>query len=409
MKYVIFIGDGMADNPVEALGDKTPLEVADIPVIEELAKKSELGSVLTVPKGVQPGSDTAILSIFGYNPKQHYSGRSPLEAAGSGIKLNAGDVSYRCNMVALSGDMPFESKRILSHSGGAIDGQDAITLMNALLADEEFTALSKHNSIKFYPQPSFRHIAVQSGANTARLYLAPPHEHLDEPQGAFLPAGCDVANGLAQMMKRANEVLDKHPINVSRCTNGLLPANGIWFWAEGTASPLPNFYEKYGKKGVVISAVPLVRGIGALGGMQYIAVEGATGELHTNYEGKAQAVVDALKTGYDLAVLHIEAPDECTHNGDTKGKIQAIEWLSSRVMPLLISGMGETGEAWRMLFLSDHKTLTSTRGHDGDVVPYMLYDSRENQKGSGLAYTEKNGLLGPQIMQGYTLIEKLFA
>ena len=343
MKTIILIGDGMADNPVPALGNKTPLEAANIPLMDKLAAAGEVGSVRTVPAGVAPGSDTAILSIFGYDPRQYYSGRAPLEAAGAGVRLQTGDIAYRCNMVALEdGPMPFEEKKILSHSGGSIDGEAALQLMDALLADPGFAACAQKHGTKFYPSPSFRHIAVQRGANITGLVAAPPHDHLGEAQGPLLPGGCPAASGLCEMMALAHRVLDGHPINRRRRTAGKLPANGLWFWAEGVALTLPNFEAAHGKRGFVVSAVPLVRGIGALCGMDYVEVDGATGELDTNFEGKAAATLAGLQNGYDLAVLHVEAPDECTHNGDTPGKLQAIEWLDSRCLAPLVAGL----EAW---------------------------------------------------------------
>ena len=408
MKYVIVIGDGMADNPVAELGGKTPLEYAAIPAMDMLARKGELGLARTIPEGVQPGSDTAILSIFGYDPRQYYSGRSPFEAAGSGVKLEDGDVSYRCNMVAFEdGGMPFRQKRILSHSGGSVDGESAIALLDFLQADEGFRMCAEKNRISFYPNPSFRHIAVQKGADIDGLTATPPHDHLGEAVGGLLPRGAKAAPGLTEMMEIAHSLLDRHPINEARRAEGKLPANGIWFWAEGRAINLPGFQEKWDKKGFVMSAVPLVWGIGALAGLRYMTVPGATGELDTDYEGKTDGVLAGLAGGADFAVLHIEAPDECTHNGDTKGKIQAIEWLDSRCVARLFEGLGKLGEDFRLLILSDHKTLTSTRGHDGEPVPYILYDSRL-KSGCNLAFSEANAQKGPFIEEGHKLIERLF-
>ncbi len=410
MKYVVIIGDGMADNAVPSLGGKTPLEYAKIPVMDALAAAGELGAVRTVPQGVCPGSDTAILNIFGYDPRRYYSGRSPLEAAGCGVQLAAGDVSYRCNMVALEdGDMPYADRKILSHSGGSIEGVAAGTLMRDLLADPRFQALAQANQMTFHVNPSFRHIAVQKGVDIDGLVAAPPHDHLGERIGTYLPDGCAAAAGLAQMMELSHEILDAHPINRQRRAEGKLPANGIWFWAEGTAIALPSFVEKYHKAGVVISAVPLVQGIGVLAGFRVVQVDGATGELDTNYEGKADAAVQSLLQGADLAVVHVEAPDECTHNGDTPGKIQAIEWLDSRCIARLKAGLEQAGEAYRLLILSDHKTLTDTRGHDGDPVPYILFDSREDgsrQGGTG-GYSEAEAAQGPFLPEGDSLMGRL--
>ncbi|MCL1804859.1 MAG: 2,3-bisphosphoglycerate-independent phosphoglycerate mutase [Clostridiales bacterium] len=408
MKYVIVIGDGMADNPVPELGGMTPLEYARKPVMDGLAMKGELGSVRTIPEGVAPGSDTAILSVFGYDPRKYFSGRSPLEAAGSGVSLEEGDVSYRCNMVALEdGDVPYRRKKILSHSGGSIEGESSVALMQSLLADKRFQKLAEKNRMAFHLNPSFRHIAVQKGADIKGLVAIPPHDHLGEEVGGLLPAGCPAASGINEMMELAHQILDKHPINEGRRAEGKLPANGIWIWAEGSAIALPDFREKYHKDGFVMSAVPLVWGIGALVGLRYMTVPGATGELDTDFEGKTDGVLEGLAAGADFALLHIEAPDECTHNGDTKGKIQAIEWLDSRCVSRLTQGLDKLGEGFRLLILSDHKTLTSNRGHDGEPVPYLLYDSRKNL-GGGLAYTEANGAKGPYLDEGWRLIGHLF-
>ncbi len=410
MKYVIVIGDGMADNPVAALGGKTPLEYADIPLMDALAKAGCSGSVRNVPVGVAPGSDTAILSIMGFDPRRFYTGRAPLEAAGVGVLPGRDDTAYRCNMVALEdGDMPYEQKKILSHSGGSIEGHESIELANALLADARFAALAKEHGLELHPSPSFRHIAVQKNARYTGNPLTPPHDHLGEVIGPLLPAGSGVAEGLRAMMALSNEILDNHPINVQRRAAGKLPANGIWFWAEGAGLDLPGFTEKYGKTGAAISAVPLVKGIAALAGLGSIDVAGATGELDTNYEGKAEAALAALAGGLDFVVLHVEAPDECTHNGDTQGKLQAIEWLDSRTIAPLKAGLDAAGEDYRLLILSDHKTLTSSRRHDADPVPFILFDSRKTQNTAVNAYTEAECAKGPLMEDGYRMIETLFA
>ncbi len=397
MKYILIIGDGMADNPVPRLGGKTPLQHAHIPGIDALAAKGEVGSVKTCPDGLPPGSDTAILSIFGADPRVSYTGRSPLEAAASGIKLSPGDVSYRCNMVAYEdGGLPFEEKKILSHSGGSIEGRESIELVEYLFSHPRFRAAADRAGMSVYPDSSFRHIAVQKGADIAGIVLTPPHDHLGEAVGPLLPSGCAGAAVLKGLMELAHTVLDNHPINTARRKAGKLPANGVWFWAEGTAVELDSFYDKYGKTGAVISAVPLCHGIARLTGLDVIRVDGATGELDTNYEGKANAALAALKAGADFAAVHVEAPDECTHNGDLSGKLQAIEWLDSRVVTPLVAALDKEEFDYRLLLLSDHKTLTATRGHDGDPVPYLLYDSRRDSA-LGRPYTEESGKYGPFI------------
>ena len=407
MKYILVIGDGMADNPVPELGGKTPLEYAKKPFIDELAAKGEVGSVLNVPKGLPAGSDTAIMSIFGCDPNLYYTGRAPLEAAATGIKLNAGDVAYRCNMVTYEqGDMPFEEKRILSHSAGSIDGAVSDEIITELFNDPEFAVLAERAGMSVNLGHSFRHIAVQAQADIKGIKLIPPHDHLGEKIGPLLPSGCENAKVLRELMVKANELLEKSPLNARLVAEGKMPANGIWFWAEGTAVALPNFVEKNAHHGAVISAVPLCHGIAALVGLDIICPEGATGEIDTNYENKMQAALDTLEHD-DFAAVHVEAPDECTHNGDLKGKIQAIEWLDTRMLSPMVKALDAKGWEYRILFLSDHKTLTATRGHDGDPVPYMLYDSRYDT-GCGLPYTEESGLKGPQVNSGVSLMSMLF-
>lgn len=408
MKYILVIGDGMADNPVPELGGKTPLEYASIPFIDSLAAKSELGSSKNCPEGLPPGSDTAILSIFGADPRVCYTGRSPLEAAATGIKLKPGDVSYRCNMVALEDkNAPYAEKKILSHNGGSIEGEQSLELIEYLFSDPEFKAAAEKAGMSINPVPSFRHIAVQSAADIKGIKLIPPHDHLGEVIGPLLPSGCSNAEVLKQLMELSHKVLDKHPINERRRAENKLPANGVWFWAEGTGVELESFYDKYRKKGTVISAVPLCHGIAKLSGLDVTYVDGATGELETNLEGKVDACVKALEGEYDFAAIHVEAPDECTHNGDTKGKLQAIEWLDSRVMKPLVGRLDAEPFDYRLLFISDHKTLTSTRGHDGEPVPYMIYDSRVDTE-CGLPYTEKSGETGPYLETGTMLMPRLF-
>lgn len=407
MKYILIIGDGMADNPVPELGGLTPLQYAKKPFIDELAAKGEVGSVLNVPRGLPAGSDTAIMSIFGCDPKLYYTGRAPLEAAATGIKLRAGDVAYRCNMVTYEeGDMPFEEKRILSHSAGSIEGEVSDEIVTALFSDPEFAPYAEKAGMSVNLGHSFRHIAVQSQADIKGIVLAPPHDHLGEKIGPLLPSGCANAEVLLELMKKANEILERHPLNEKLRAEGKMPANGVWFWAEGTAVELPDFKAANGLDGVVVSAVPLCHGIAALTGLGFVCPEGATGELDTDYESKLQAALDILAE-HDFAAVHVEAPDECTHNGDLKGKIQAIEWLDTRMIRPLDAAMRERGWDYRLLFLSDHKTLTSTRGHDGDPVPYMIYDSRSGS-GCGQPYTEEGGAEGPQVNSGVALMSMLF-
>lgn len=407
MKYILIIGDGMADNPVPELNGKTPLEAASKPFIDALAAKGEVGSVRNVPEGLPPGSDTAILSIFGCDPNIYFKGRAPLEAAASGITLSDGDVAYRCNMVTLEdGDMPFEEKRILSHSAGSIDGDVSDAIITALFEHPDFAPLAEKAGMKINLGHSFRHIAQQSGACIDGIKLIPPHDHLGEKIGAILPSGCKNAEVLLELMRRANEILSESPLCEKQQSEGKMPANGIWFWAEGTAVALPDFKERYGFDGAVISAVPLCHGIASLVGLEMICPDGATGEIDTDYESKTAAALRVLDS-HDFVAVHVEAPDECTHNGDLDGKLLGIQWLDTRMIHPLCTEMDRRGWDYRILFLSDHKTLTSTRGHDGDPVPYMLYDSRVSS-GCGLPYTEKSGEAGPSVNSGVALMSMLF-
>lgn len=408
MKYILLIGDGMADNPVPELGGKTPLQAADKPFLDSLCEKSLLGSVSNVPAQLPPGSDTAILSIFGCDPNRYFTGRSPLEAAGCGFTVAPGEISYRCNMVALSdGEMPWGERKILSHNAGNIDGESSISLITWLLADPEFKAGCNAIGLRIEPTDSFRHIAVQHGGSTAGMLAAPPHDHLGEPISPLVMHGSKNADALRALMQLATQKLDHHPINEQRRADGKLPANGIWFWAEGTAVQLPDFAACNGHTGSVISAVPLVHGIASLCGLKPVHVPGATGEIDTNYAGKVAAAIACLQSEDDFLAIHIEAPDEATHNGRLDHKLLAIHQLDELVTKPVVTWLRENKVDFRLLVLSDHKTLMRTRGHDGDPVPFFLYDSTA-ERPCGLAYTEENGKAGPYLPAGTALMDLLF-
>lgn len=408
MKYILIIGDGMADNPVPELGGKTPLQAVEKPAIDALAAKSRLGSVRTVPGSMPPGSDTAILSIFGCDPCQYFTGRSPLEAAGCGVPVEAGCASYRCNMICLEdSDKPFAQKKILSHNAGSIDGETSIAIITQLCDDPEFRAALDAAGMTIWPTPSFRHMAIQKGGDIKGIVLKPPHDILGQVIGDYAFSGNDNAKTLWNLMELANRKLEHLPLNEARRAAGKKPANGIWFWAEGTAVQLPNFAAHYGHTGSVISAVPLVHGIGALTGLKRITVEGATGEVDTNYAGKLQAAKDALLGGDEFLCVHLEAPDEATHNGSLSDKLLAIRQLDSLIVGPLTAWMDEQGMDYRLLLLSDHKTLMSSRTHDGDPVPYLIYDSTRPES-CGLSYTEENGEKGPYVDKGTDLMGLLF-
>lgn len=428
MKYILVIGDGMADNPIAELDSKTPLDYANIPTMDSLAAHGTIGTVLTTPKDMAPGSDIAILSIFGVDPAIYYKGRAPLEAAAFGIGLNAGDIALRCNFVSIASKLAVapageedvgnpaagEAERTLtSHSAGGIDENHCEILLRDLFSDEEFLSVAKNIGLEIFSGSSYRNIAViKAGGNgiLSSLKLHPPHDHIGENITDILPSGSEIAEQLRRLMEISFDVLDKHPLNKARIYEGKLPANGIWFWAAGETVDLPSFHDKYGKKGAVISAVPLCWGIGMLMGLGRIIVEGATGDLYTNYEGKADAAFSALETN-DFVCVHVEAPDECTHNGDLDGKIRAIEWIDSRLLKRLKASLDESGMEYKMIVMSDHKTLISTRGHDADAVPFLLYDSRAKD---GVAsdirqsFCEVTAQYGEYIDDGTKLMERLF-
>lgn len=378
MKYVIILGDGMADEPVEQLQGKTPLEAAVTPAMDELAAKSEIGLLHTIPEGMKPGSDTANLAVLGYDPKKYYTGRSPLEALSIGVPMEDTDVALRCNLVTLTEEEPYEQKKIIDHSSSEIETEEAGILLNAVRAELE------SEDYRFYLGTSYRHCTIWK--NGSVVPLTPPHDHLGEVIGAYLPED----EILRDMQKRSYEILANHPVNLERKAKGLNPANSLWFWGAGTKPMLSPFEELYGKKGVMISAVDLLKGIAVGAGMRNIHVAGANGGLHTNYEGKAQAAVDALlKEGADFAYIHLEAPDEMGHQGSLERKIQAIENLDSRIIRPVKEQMDASGEPYRMLILPDHPTPLRIRTHSSDPVPYLLYDSTRPLE-SKLLYNEKD-------------------
>ncbi len=366
MKYLIVLGDGMADEPIEAIGGKTPLEAAEKKEMDRLAKTGEVGLSYMVPEGMSPGSDTANLSVAGYNPKIYYSGRSPLEALSIGVDMKPTDVSLRCNVVTLSEEEEaYEDKRILDHSSGEISTEDAAVLIEALKEG------LKREGYEFYVGTSYRHLLVW--ANGKVVELTPPHDILTKRIGDYLPQD----PVLREMMKKSYDILANHPINIKRKEQGLNPANSAWFWGAGTRPALTSFTEKTGKRGVMISAVDLLKGIAVGSGMDNLSVEGANGGLHTNYKGKAMAALDALlEKGYDFAYVHIEAPDEMGHQGLLKEKIQAIESIDREIVRTLTEGLEKAGEDYRMLILPDHPTPIRIRTHSAGPVPYLLYDSR---------------------------------
>ena len=397
MKYIVILGDGMADEPLEQLGGKTPLEAAETPAMDALAGMGEIGLAKTVPDSMKPGSDVANLAVLGYDPTCNYSGRSPLEALSVGVQMEKDDIIFRCNIVSLTEDGAYDEKVILDHSAGEISTQEADQLMDAIRKE------MNTDFCQFYTGTSYRHIMVWKQGKL--LDMAQPHDHLGQVIAPYLPKEAM----FREMMERSFHILNNHPVNLRRAAEGKNKANSLWFWGAGTKPSLTNFKEKTGKSGAMISAVDLLKGIAKGAGMQVMDVPGATGGLHTDYEGKAAAAVDALlKDGCDFAYIHVEAPDEMGHQGSIENKIKAIEYLDSRVIAPVKAAMDASGEDYRMLILPDHPTPIRYRTHTADPVPYILYDSTRQRK-TIARYSEKEAAAtGIYVPEGYRLIDHLF-
>lgn len=398
MKYVVVLGDGMADEPLEELGGNTPLGFAQTPMMDALAAQGEIGMVKTVPAGMSPGSDTANLSVLGYDPQVYYSGRSPLEALNIGVQMAEGDVAIRANLVTLSEEEEmYEEKHILDHSADEISTQEAEILLKAV--QEEL----QNEIFQFYVGTSYRHCLIWKQGMV--VPLTPPHDI----RGKVIADYVAEEKMLLDMQKRSYEILVNHPVNLERKKKGLNPGNSLWFWGAGTKPSLINFEKKFQKKGAMISAVDLLKGIAVGTGIQNITVEGANGGLHTNYEGKAQAALDAmLVDGCDFAYIHVEAPDEMGHQGSIQKKIQAIEYLDQRVIKAVKEGLDASGEAYRMLILPDHPTPICVKTHTGNPVPYLLYDSRKQEKHSWKYNEEEAQKSGKFLEKGHELLGYLF-
>lgn len=398
MKYIVVLGDGMADEPIPALGGRTPLDAAVTPVLDELAGKGTLGTVQNVPAGMAPGSDVANLSVLGYDPAANYSGRSPLEALSVGVQMEEDDVIFRSNIVTLTEPEPYAQKTILDHSSGEISTADADILMDAIRA--EFN----NDTFRFYTGTSYRHILVWKHGRVSAL--EPPHDHLGKVIGDYLPQ----EKVLRDMMERSFDILNNHPLNLARAAAGKHKANSLWFWGAGTRPKVQNFKEKTGLTGAMISAVDLLKGIAVGAGMKVYNVPGATGSIDTNWEGKAQAAIDALlKDGCDYAYIHVEAPDEMGHQGRVEDKVKSIEYLDSRLIARVKQAMEAAGEDYRMLILPDHPTPLRIRTHTSNPVPYLLYDSTHEQK-KRERFTEESARNADNFEpNGYKLLERFLA
>ncbi len=376
MKYAVILYDGMADYPVPVFDGKTPMMMANKPNFDRLAQKGEVGLVRTVADGLKPGSDVANLSVMGYDPMKYYTGRSPLEAVSIGVKMADDDIALRCNLVTLSDEENYEDKTMIDYSAGDISSADAAEIIKTVqesFGDDEFA---------FYNGVSYRHCLIHHGGTVELGNMTPPHDISDRVVGPYLSTA-PTAEKLIALMKKSYDLLKDHPVNKRRIAEGKRPANSIWLWGEGKKPMLPLFTDLYGIKGSVISAVDLLKGIGIAAGMNTPEVEGATGYIDTNFEGKANAAVNELKNGADLVYVHIEAPDECGHRNEPENKVRAIELIDEKVLPVIINGLEEIGEDYKIMILPDHPTPIVTKTHASDPVPYMIY-KKSAEKDSGV-------------------------
>lgn len=401
MKYLIIVPDGAGDDPISSLDGKTPLEVSDIPVINELASKGEVGMVKTIPDGVAPGSDAANLSVMGFDPAIYLTGRSPLEAASIGVDMSDADVAFRTNIVTLSGDGPFEELIIQDHSSGDISTEEADQLIRAV--QEAFG----NEEVEFHTGVSYRHCMIHHGG-IGDYDLIPPHDQLGKPTGPYLPKG-ENGKWIADMIKKSYEILKDHPVNKARIAKGLNPGNAIWIWGQGTKPKLDSFHDKYGITGSAISAVDLIKGIAICAGLDSVDVEGATGTLHTNFEGKANAAIRAFCEGKDFVYVHLEGPDECSHQADLSGKISCMHGIDQKVVKPIWEALKEMGEDFRILVVPDHRTPIGIRTHSADPVPFVLYRSNEEREPDpARQFNERSGEKGKFFDGGFALADYFF-
>jgi 2,3-bisphosphoglycerate-independent phosphoglycerate mutase len=404
MKYMIIVPDGMADQGIERLRGKTPLETARTPIMDSLAASGEVGMVRTIPHGMPPGSDIANLSVMGYDPEKYHTGRSPLEAVSLGLELKGDDMVFRCNLVTLSNEAEYLEKTMIDYSAGEILSEDSSILIEYIKADLET------DNISFYPGVSYRNIMVWSGG-PGNIRLTPPHDILEKKIAPYLPSG-EGSDTITDIMEESARMLQAHPLNRSRTDRGYRPANSIWLWGQGRKPFLDDFYQKYRIRGSVISAVDLIRGIGICAGLDVVEVEGITGTINTNMDGKAKATVNELLSGKDFVFLHIEAPDECSHQGSIEDKIKAIELIDEKIVGYVKRAMDISRKDYRLMVLPDHPTPISIRTHSPDPVPFVIFDSRDNRTSNKKrikGFSEKTALSsGIMIEKGYKLADLFF-
>ena len=399
MKYVVLLCDGMADYPVEALGNITPMEKSVTPNMDKLAPKSQIGLVKTVADGMKPGSDVANLSVLGYDPAVCYTGRSPLEAGSIGIDMKDTDISFRCNLVTVSDEENFEDRTLVDYCADDISTADAKVLVEYLAEyfdNEEF---------KLYNGVSYRHCLIWNNGTLDVGTLTPPHDITGRKVTEYIPSHPN-AEKLYAMMKKSYDLLKEHPLNVERVKKGLRPANCIWLWGEGKRANLAPFIDCYGIKGSMISAVDLLKGIGKFSGRNVVEVEGATGYIDTNFKGKAEAAVKELANGQDFVYIHVEAPDECGHRNEVENKVKYIEIIDKEILGYILPELDKYDD-YKIMILPDHPTPLALKTHTNDPVPFMIYQKTKEREGREV-FTEKTaadtGLFiekGPSIMKHF--------
>lgn len=387
MKYVVIIGDGMADFPLPELDGKTPLMAANKPHMDRMAREGFCGKVITVPEGFSPGSDVACMSIFGYDPAKYYTGRAPIEASGMGIEMGDDDVAFRCNLVYLA-QTP-RGTLMGDYSGGHITTEEAHVLIKDLqneIGGGEFV---------FFPGVSYRHIMIWKGG-LWEMKTTPPHDITEKEINGYLPNG-EGAKVLTGLMERSQAFLASHSLNKRRESEGRRPANSVWLWGQGKKARFPSFKGQHGLRGATVAAVDLVKGISRLIGFDAPYIEGATGYLDTDYKAKADAALKLLEN-HDIVYVHVEAPDEASHNGNVAEKIQAIENIDREVVSLIYE---KSGENTRFLIVTDHATPISMKTHYACPVPFIMYDKKVRQDGCQSGYSEQSGEV---IMSGEEMI-----
>lgn len=399
-KYVVLLCDGMADYPVEELGNKTTMGASHTPNMDRLAEKSTIGLVKSVADGLKPGSDVANLSILGYDPAVYYSGRSPLEAGSIGIDMKPADVSFRCNLVTLSDEENYEDKTILDYCADDISTEEAKVLIDYLA--QHFNS----DEFQLYSGVSYRHCLIWNNGTLDVGTLTPPHDITGKPIKEYIPNSPNAAK-LYDMMVKSYALLKDHPVNKAREAAGKRPANSMWFWGEGVRKALMPFEEKYKLKGSMISAVDLLKGIGKFSGMNVVDVPGATGYIDTNFDGKAQACISELSKGQDFVYIHVEAPDECGHRHEIENKKRSLELIDEKILGPVLEAL-EQYDDYKVLICPDHATPLSLKTHTNDPIPFMMYHKAEEVKGQPEFTEETAKASGLFVDKGHTLMQMFF-